>query len=84
MKTVTFTKAFSIVEDERTTTTYPEGWVGEVEDDIADAAAEEGCIEVKGKPKVAKTKAAKASGETSEGADTGADEGQSDAETPPA
>lgn len=56
MKTVTFTKAFTIQEDERTTTTYPEGWVGEVEDDIAEAAAEEGCIEAKAKPKVAKAK----------------------------
>ena len=54
MKTVTFTKAFTIEEDERTKTTYPEGWVGEVEDDIAELAAEEGCIEGKAKPKVAK------------------------------
>jgi hypothetical protein len=51
MKNVTFTKAFTIVEDERTTTTYPEGWTGEVENDVAELAAEEGCIEGKAKPK---------------------------------
>lgn len=54
MKTVTFIKAFTIEEDERTTTTYPEGWTGEVEDDIAALAAEEGVIEAKAKPKAAK------------------------------
>lgn len=60
MKTVTFIKAFTIVEDERTTTTYPEGWTGEVEDDIAAAAAEEGAVESKAKPKSAKAAAADA------------------------
>jgi hypothetical protein len=54
MKTVTFIKAFTIEVDERTTTTYPEGWVGEVEDDIAAAAAEEGAVEGKAKPKAVK------------------------------
>lgn len=56
MKSVTFIKPFTIREDERTTTTYPEGWVGEVEDDIAELATEEGCIEGKAKPKVVKAK----------------------------
>lgn len=60
MKTVTFIKAFTIVEDERTTTTYPEGWTGEVEDDIAAEAAEEGAVESKAKPKSAKAAAADA------------------------
>lgn len=46
MQTVTFIKAFTIREDAATTTTYPEGWVGEVTDDLAAAAAEEGCIKV--------------------------------------
>lgn len=49
MKKVTFTKAFTVVVDAMTKLTYPEGWSGNVEDDIADAAAKEGCIE--GKPK---------------------------------
>lgn len=57
MKTVTFIKPLTIVEDERTTTTYPAGWSGEVEDDIAELAAEEGCIEGKAKPKAKKGKA---------------------------
>jgi hypothetical protein len=60
MKTVTFTAAFTIEEDERTTTTYPAGWTGEVEDDIAAMAAEEGCIESKAKPKSAKAGSAPA------------------------
>ena len=68
MKSVTFIKPFTIREDERTTTTYPEGWVGEVEDDIAEAAAEEGCIEAKAKPKVAKP----AKGDSAPAADAGA------------
>ena len=51
MQTVTFIKAFTIVEDASTTTTYPEGWTGEVENDIAELAAQEGCIEGKAKPK---------------------------------
>ena len=64
MKTVTFIKAFTIVEDERTTTTYPEGWTGEVEDDIAAEAAEEGCVEGKAKPKSAKAAAVAANADT--------------------
>lgn len=71
MKTVTFTKAFTIEEDERTTTTYPEGWTGEVEDDIAELAAEDGAIERKSKPKTAKP----AKGDAAPAAD---------ADTPPA
>ena len=60
MKTVTFIKPFTIIEDERTTTTFPEGWSGEVEDDIAELAAEEGAVEGKAKPKVAKPAKAEA------------------------
>lgn len=84
MKSVTFIKPFTIREDERTTTTYPEGWVGEVEDDIADLAAEEGCIEAKAKPKVVKAKGGKGKAATDEGADDGANEGEPDADAPPA
>jgi hypothetical protein len=51
MKTVTFIKALTVEEDKRTTTTYPEGWAGEVSDEIAELAAKEGCIEAKPKPK---------------------------------
>lgn len=71
MKTVTFIMPFTIVEDERTTLTYPEGWVGEVEDDIAEAAAEEGCIEATAKPKSAK--AAKAEADAAAAAAASAD-----------
>lgn len=56
MKTVTFLKALTIEEDERTTRTFPEGWTGEVEDDIAELAAEEGCIAGKAKSKAKKGK----------------------------
>lgn len=44
MQTVTFTKAFTIDVDAATKLTYPEGWTGPVDDDIAEMAAEEGCI----------------------------------------
>lgn len=46
MHTVTFIKAFTLDVDAATKLTYPEGWTGPVDDDIAEMAAEEGCIKV--------------------------------------
>lgn len=70
MQTVTFKKAFTIEVDAATTLTYPEGWTGPVDDDVAVEAEKEGCIE--GKVKAAKKgKAADA-------------EPVADADTPPA
>lgn len=45
MHTVTFIKAFTLDVDAATKLTYPEGWTGPVDEDIAAMAAEEGCIE---------------------------------------
>lgn len=52
MQTVTFKKAFTIDVDAATKLTFPEGWAGPVDDDIAELAAEEGATE--GKAKAAK------------------------------
>lgn len=58
MQTVTFTKAFTVEVDAATKLTYPEGWTGPVDDDIAALAAEEGWIAAKAKAeKPAKAKA---------------------------
>lgn len=77
MKTVKFIKPFTIIEDGRTTLTYPEGWTGEVEDDLAAAAKAEGCIETKAKPKVKKAEDATDDATSEDGA-------AADADTPPA
>ncbi len=44
MPFVTFAKSFTLKEDETTTTTWPDGWRGNVSDDIAELAAAEGCF----------------------------------------
>lgn len=50
MQTVTFLSAFTVEVDSATSITYPQGWSGPVDDEIADLAAEAGCIEAKAKP----------------------------------
>jgi 2-oxoglutarate decarboxylase len=60
LQTVTFIAAFTIDVDAATKLTYPEGWSGPVDDDIAEAAEAEGCLPAKPKAeKPAKPKAEK-------------------------
>ena len=49
MQTVTFIAAFTVDVDAATKLTYPQGWTGPVDDDIAEAAEAEGAIEGKAK-----------------------------------
>ena len=55
-----FTSDFTYQVDERTTRTIPEGWSGEVDDDVAELAMEADAVEMPEKPKPVKKKRTKA------------------------
>ena len=96
MQTVKFIHSMTVEVDSATKLTYPKGWVGEVDEDTAALALEEGCIEAAskpkvaksgtskgGKPKVAKSEAKPESDGDSAGDDAAGDAANTDAPAPP-
>lgn len=51
---LTFTQTFTYEIDDRTSRTFPQGWSGEVDDDVAELAIDAGVVDEAPKPKAAK------------------------------